>query len=479
VELLCSHHRIQVQSGSDILLGSSGSFKRFESVDRQSAYDGELVAAMPMLTPPWATDESIPPQPLRPAPLPLATKLKSNKNSPNNVAVNKQQSLETKALTSAPIIKALPRPTPRKQLSAPAAAPNSNIPLIQPPKKEKTAKDAQTNPFLNGLINFESIKTNFFSTTVFETTTSANAIVTECKIEDERVSKSAVVPASKNPFKNSVDTNVFDFNPTAIKSIMEEAPDDAGYEGDNDEIEDPLKQLEARIQKIEASNKQRRRSGSQSPPRYSPKTLNKSSNSPTPTSTEGGNELNLNINEKFVDSTLHLDGVTLAAGGGNGIGGYRKHLRNRSYSENEACELDVVCEQEMATTISSTNPFHTMSTTTTATNSKRPLLKTPSETYLEQYSSNYMKPNVTSSSVVVNNKTIQLCKHPSLTKILQSSPQTLNFDSSSSSVGNDTALKRTISSESISSDSSVVMSTLEKPAPPITGNLCIALQYDK
>lgn len=448
----------QVQSGSDILLGSTGSFKRFESVDRQSAYDSELVPAVPMKTPPWATDESIPPQPLRPAPLPLANKVKSNKNIPSTHAiVNKQQSLEPKALTAAPVLKALPRPTPRKQMSAPATTTASNcpIPLINPPKTAKTEKkDTQvTNPFMNGSFTLESIKYNFFSATVLET---SNA---ECKIENER----AAVESGNNPFKNSDDNNVFDFHPNTIKSIMEEAPsDDAGYEGDNDDIEDPLKQLEARIQKLEASNKQRRRSGSLSPPRFSPKLLNKTS----PTPPEGA-ELNSNVNEKFVDSNLDT--------------GYRKHLRNRSYSEAEACELGVVCETQFSpvtTTIASTNPFQTAPIVTT-TNSKRPLLKTPSETYLERYST-MMKsngPNVSSpSSIVVNNKTIQLCKHPSLTKILQSSPPSLNLDTN---LTNDSALKRTISSESISSDSSVVMSTLEKAAPPITGNLCIALQYDK
>lgn len=429
----------QVQSGSDILLGSTGSFKRFESVDRPSAYDGELVAAMPMHTSPWATDESIPPQPLRPAPLPLSTKLKSNKSSSPSTVKNghKQQSFEAKP---APLTKALPRPTPRKQLSAPAGASSSQIPFINPPKNEKTV----TNPFLNGLANFESIKSNFFSSSVQETSVSG------CKIVNERATKSAV-ESSKNPFHES--SSHFDFNPTTIKSIMEEAPDD-GYDGDNDEIEDPLKQLEARIQKLEASNKQRRLSDTT--PRFSPKSLNKTS---PPT-------------EKFADSSFNLEN------------GYRKHSRSRSYSENEVCELDMVCEQEgstavaINTTMSSTNPFQTAPATNTSTNSKRPLLKTPSETYLEQYS--LMKSNgpkySSSSSVIVNNKTIQLCKHPSLTKILQSTPQSLNFDTP---VLTDSALKRTISSESISSDSSVVMSTLERAAPPITGNLCIALQYDK
>jgi hypothetical protein len=419
-------------------------------------------------TPPWTTDESIPPQPLRPAPLPMAARIKSRSStssysSASSSPMSKQDSLEPKSVTSAPAFKSIPRPIPRKQLSAPAGT--CQIPLINPPNEQqrglqKIVKDVQTNPFLNGLMNFEAIKTNFFSTTVVQQDTP------DCKIVNEqRATKSAIM--SKNPFRNSssssissCDNPMFDFNPTAIKSIMEEAPDD-GYEGDNDDCDDPLKQLEARIQKLEASNRQRRRSNSQSPPpRFSPKVLNKPS-SPN----DGSAEL---AHEKFID--------TLNDSSSSGNSGYRKHIRNRSYSENEATsELNMLCEQDQinestanAAAAATTNPF-------TCTNGKRPLLKTPSETYLEQYST-MMKPSAP-SVILNNNKTVQLCKHPSLTKILQSSSSSL-FDGTESA-HNLTALKRTISSESISSDSSVIMSSLERSAPPITGNLCIALQYDK
>lgn len=489
----------QVQSGSDILLGSTGSFKRFESVDR-STYEGELVSTN---TPPWTTDEKIPPQPLRVAPLPMATKLKtrntssSSSTSSGTISSNKHESFEQK---SAPALKSIPRPVPRKQMSAPAAS--SQIPLINPPTDQtgglnKIVKDIQstTNPFLNGLINLESIKTNFFSTTIIQDTPS------ECKIENERATKSAII--SKNPFKNSssssvssCDNNIFDFNPNTIKSIMEETTDD-GYDGDNDDCDDPLRQLEARIQKLEASNKQqRRRSESQSPTRFSPKMLNKSSgNSPSNENSTGSVELISNVNEKFVESLLVDD-----------RGYHRKHMRNRSYSENEVItELGMLCEQgdfkepqqssspvittsiagvtnEISSTTTNSIPCSTSSNnTTTTTNSKRPLLKTPSETYLEQYST-MMKSNVVTSGpnvVLINNKSIQLCKHPSLNKILQSSSTSLLDGTDTQHNLTTTSLKRTISSESISSDSSVIMSTLERPVPPVTGNLCIALQYDK
>lgn len=445
----------QVHSGSDILLGSTGSFKRFDSVDR-NAHEGDLVYGQTTLSnPPWMTDESIPPQPLRPAPCPVPLNVKSKTRHYPQYSPYRQESLEHKSI-SAPL-KSVPRPVARKQMSAPASS--GPLPMINPPENglQKIVKDVQatTNPFLNGLINFESIKSNFFSQTV----------TTECKIENERATKSALI--SKNPFINSLsgDHNVFDFNPNAIKSILEEAPDD-GYLGDNDENDeaDPLKQLEERIHKLEASGKQRRRSeSSNSPPRYSPKV--KSVNNTVPEIPAFSSELTSSVNEKFVDSSFNDESVTKS---------YRKHIRNRSFSENEARELSAYPDHadygdQMSPVIiapSSTNPF---------LNGKR-LLKTPSETYLEQFSTMRTHNNNNNISTAVSNKSAQLCKHPSLSKILQASQPLFEASDSTQSL---TTIKRAISSESMSSESSVIFNKLERTIPPVTGNLCIALQYDK
>jgi hypothetical protein len=342
-------------------------------------------------------------------------------------------------------------------MSAPSSC---QIPLINPPEKgiQKMVKDIQqtttTNPFLNGLVSFESIKTNFFSTTVTS--------------ENERATKSALV--SKNPFIKSGsggDNAFFDFNPKTIKSIMEETTDD-GYLGDNDDEKedpaDPLKQLEERIQKLEASGRQRRKSsGGGSSPRFSPKLLK---TSPVAENSSEISTLNSNANEKFVDSSLTDESVANS---------YRKHIRNRSFSENEASDMQTYSEDfadQMSPIVvapppsSSTNPF---------LNGKR-LLKTPSETYLEQFSMMRTNNNNSSASSTVNTKPSPLCKHPSLNKILQSSQPLFDNSESTQSLS---SIKRALSSESISSESSVVMSTLERTVPPVTGNLCIALQYDK
>ena len=390
---------------------------------------------------------------MRPAPCPLPLPVKSRNKFSHQSPVYRQESHDLKTI-SAPL-KSVPRPVARKQLSAPAST--SQIPTINPPKNgiQKIVKDVQstTNPFLNGLINFESIKTNFFSTTV-----------AECKIENERATRSAFV--SKNPFINSLsgDNNVFDFNPNTIKSILEETPDD-GYLGDNDENDeaDPLKQLEERIQKLEASGKQRRKSECCSPPRFSPKpVVSKSTSNSTSENSSFPTDLTPNVNAKFVDSPFNDDNIAKS---------YRKHIRNRSFSENEARDMNVFPEHgdygeqtsPVSVAPSSTNPF---------INGKR-LLKAPSETYLEQYS--MMRANSMVNSTVISNKSTQLCKHPSLSKILQISPPLFEGDESTQNL----SIKRAASTESISSESSVIFNKLERTTPPVTGNLCIALQYDK
>lgn len=329
-------------------------------------------------------------------------------------------------------------------MSAPAAT--SSIPLLNPPEKlQKFVKEIKesTNPFLNGILNFENLKTTFFSATISPTSRKD-----EFQIENERGTKSA---SCNNPFLQNTDNdmgnakNVFDFNPTTIKSILEENHDD-GYDGDNDEeiLKDPLKQLEERIMKLEASEKRKsmkedcdkdksevllqQNSFNSSRQQTSSDSLNHISNNSNSLDKEKLN--NANVFDKYADLTFNR---------------YKKHIRNRSFSENEASELgafEYADQISPPTTIApqvpttSTNPF--------TVNQKR-LHKTPSETYLEQYS-------LMQANSIVQSKPI-LTKHPSLTKILGSThsieaPDTPN---------NLNIIKRAVSCESVSSESSVVM----------------------
>lgn len=156
---------------------------------------------------------------------------------------------------------------------------------------------------------------------------------------DERRSQSAF-PAN-NPFtETQLDENVFDFNPKTIKSILEEGHDD-GYEGDEEEHEeDPLKQLEARISKIEAS-------GKQSPRKVEvPETTTKrnhinqlySSQSSHNSIDRKQDKANANKVDKVVDTSITDALDNIAQGFTN--------MRNRSFSETEANEFRYFSDQE-------------------------------------------------------------------------------------------------------------------------------------
>lgn len=370
--------------------------------------------------------------------------------------------IDSKPLSAPISIKPVPRPVPRKQLSAPAAP--CSIPLLNPPESlQKFVKEIKesTNPFLNGLLNFESIKSSLFSSSV-------SAQQPEFKVENERVSKSAC----NNPFLEELeDKNVFDFNPTTIKSILEESNDD-GYDGDNDE-EDPLKQLEERIIKLEASGKRKSLEGDNSEVLLQQQ--NSLASSKREKSSEALNhinknynsldkdkhtsEINANVYEKFIDSSLTEPMLDVYSKN------YRKHIRNRSFSENEASELNIFSEQEYVDQVSPLSAQSSVATTSSNPFYPKRLHKTPSETYLEQYS--LMKANASVNNSVTG-KPI-LSKHPSLTKILGHSVEN----------GDGVSIKRAPSCESVSSESSVVMGDLEQYSNPVTGNLCIGLQYDK
>lgn len=128
----------------------------------------------------------------------------------------------------------------------------------------------------------------------------------------------------------------------------------------------------------------------------------------------------------------------------------KKHVRNRSLSETEAGE-------ESTQIKSSTNPFLNSS-----------LHKTVSETYLEQYNLSRQKQTWSFGKSLGRQGSLKSFGSQSSvdSEILICSESTTN-------------LHRAVSCESVSSESSVLLADLEQPVPPVTGHLCVGLQYDK
>lgn len=116
---------------------------------------------------------------------------------------------------------------------------------------------------------------------------------------------------------------------------------------------------------------------------------------------------------------------------------------------------------------SSTNPFRSN------------LHKTLSETYLEQYLLN-SKHRYSASQMWMFSKSLsRQSSNVSLTKSLGSQSSILSSENGFN--GSDIApdIKRAMSCDSVSSDSSVILADLEQPVPATTGMLCVGLQYDK
>jgi hypothetical protein len=317
---------------------------------------------------------------------------------------------------------AIPRPVPKRQVSAPGC---TTIPLLNPPEA-KNGPQTCTNPF-------------------------RNKTAAEVEVLNEKKSTS-------NPFvaqENNQDDKIFDFEPSHIRSIMEE--------------EDPLKQVEARITKLEAFRKlsetnevlldiSQRLQNNHQHEKYVPSTSTSSSpNKVLKPAT---------YHDKYSDSPK-----TEAADNVKAPQGPKKMLRNRSHSETEASltqHLVAALESEAQNLvdltdtrypsqadITETNPFHS---DIVAGNTN--LHKTVSETFLEQYNISRVE-----SGRMYGGKCL----------VRQGSQSSIESEISLPSK----PITRAGSSESVSSQSSVVLSDLEQPKPPVTGHLCIGLQYDR
>lgn len=457
-----------MQSNSEILLGSTrGSFKRFESVDSAANQPQHYAPSVIIPTPPpW--DTRIPPMPSRTPPKPPA-KLRSVDEK-----MQRQSSLKTPL--TAPVVtnnSAIPRPSPKKQLSAPTS---TTIPPLTPPvpatKKRSPIKKQSTNPFLNY----------------------------------EEGAQLELPKSGKNPFIDDQEQEMFSFEPNRLQSFIEDT-------------HDPLRQVEARISKLESIRRQRATETSEEV------LLNATATLPMSTSnysfkmerleSKSKAELLNHIKEmsSSLDSTIAdltnslkcLDSVgvtdnhhTTSSLSYQSSRHFTPPLRSRSLSETQVEEFtnyasDQESDQESSSLSSSNNnnPFHTSSI----------LHKTPSD--MEHYSGslqslsmprsgkNYnlaqidvrsgggneiggtLPANAGSGVISASTGGRVLLRQSSFGK---PSPDPTNNQSCDT---NTSALKRAISCDSVSSESSVVLGDLEQIAPPVTGSLCIGLQYDK
>uniref|UniRef100_A0A336JW08 CSON012536 protein n=1 Tax=Culicoides sonorensis TaxID=179676 RepID=A0A336JW08_CULSO len=506
-----------MQSNSEILLGNHGSFKRFDSVDRDASqqYGNNN---KPVSSPLWTSVTSppkeiyavaIPPQPTRVPPKPPAQFSSGTKSFEEKILL-KQHSLNSNMpptpppsapLTNTKMNTVIPRPVPKKQMSAPTS--HTIIPPLTPPVSATNVKRAPiqkqcTNPFLEETIELDLININ-------DAVSSSDS------------NKSSV----KNPFIDDHE-EIFSFDPKKIQNMIEDT-------------QDPLKACEARITKLESIRKLSANFQHHHDLDDFSKTIVDNSQvslsdnitttlKPTITSNNVSTtleryktktELLNHIKEMSSNLDNTIEGLTNnlkildARSSENLSSSHQFPLRNRSMSETRVEEIsNVLSNQDHSseTDLNNTNnnPFFIGSQNTKSDSEEISvhdeslmLHKTPSEMYLEQYSTSTSSSGLTRSGKNYNLvQQTEMNGHLSFVRSLENTKALIKQNSygkqgnglmhtstSSGSNSCDTnsmsSLKRATSCDSVSSESSVVLGDLEQIRPPVTGSLCIGLQFDK
>ena len=485
-----------------------------------------------MSSPPWGPGgpSEIPPQPLRPAPSPTqrGPVISSPPRSPK-----KQHSLSESSKSSV-----IPRPVARRQMSSPVTSTFRQIDLSREVQQLVNGSRSCTNPFLNGSLS-NSNDSNQPGYTVKAATIFVENEKGRNPFKKNRLTSDDTLTESDAELNEDGDgmmddgTYVFDFDPNKIQTFLDREDslkraqasitrlelaagrrqskqNDCGELINFSPTDDKEKQIKKQQQ---ITPKTRRRSAGDG---VSSTGIRKYTDSPC---TDAFENLNLNPNlandirrqqQSYQTRNRSMSETEVTTGGGNGyhngnsissnnnnnakrqLRSHRKMDRSMSVSSNGSSVTSGI----VATKVS-TNPFVSCSVSDVGDlksyNNKTcsTLHKTLSDNYLAdvQLASSSDKGAGCIRSVSQTwsfGSGLSTGRPPlarqnsaslSLTKSLSSSVES-NTTDVSSAIDN-ISLKRAVSCDSVSSESSVILADLEQPTPPVTGYLCIGLHYDK
>jgi chemotaxis protein histidine kinase CheA len=302
------------------------------------------------------------------------------------------------------------------------AGPPENTSKHPPLLKQQTAPKTCTNPFLNG----ELKKQNKFS------------------LENEK-------STSKNPFLEEEEEQVFSFEPSTIKSLMD--------------FDEPVEEVKEEAEELVTSTS----------------TVNRKVLTNGSASTNGNHVEKPKRQRKYSESETS-DSVTRQL----------RKMRQRSRSETEAADLSSVIETAAKEDwYVATQTFTEATKAADLTNGDGPeaadaialyaeqlgkLHKTVSETYINTMQ--YNRSSATASAGPAAG--VKPTYNNSHSKILvRQGSFCRSYSNSCSSSVLENGINSAVSCESLNSESSVCVNDLEQPQPSITGHLCIGLQYDK
>ncbi|XP_050329388.1 uncharacterized protein LOC126758943 [Bactrocera neohumeralis] len=492
-----------IHSGSEFLLSNSGSFKRFDTIDKDDYRQSGQQPTQHATTPLWnlageaEVDANIPPQPLRPAPAP-GTQPPASAGHIKTVTFSFQQINETTPnhetgahgrsnggdtpfkrssmkCTNAAIPKPLDAPPPPRLSASSSALSASAIPRPVA-KRQVSLQNVGNGAAVMGGHMVEAITT---PTTIQETealssTTTTATTTTQANTNGHHNQPKTLKRrnSSTNPFLCESAESLPESNTALQQQQSTQCYSNAG------------------MQNIANNN-----SNNDNLNRH---INNGCSEAPSPTTTNTNGSCNPFYSESAPHATdaiaVDTNNTTTTALSAKSLQQQFQEFRNRSFSTTEASaedsELKSLSSGLRRLTQNSTNPF----TGLTQRVQKGPhmLQKTISEDFLfrklgvnagaahNAQTTAHGIPNTSGNGNTTWTFGRSLLRQDSLMSLGRRNSSQCSLDSTTCGSMEGINLERAISCDSVNSDtSSVFVGELDQPYTQITGYLCVGLQYDK
>ncbi|XP_037932936.1 probable serine/threonine-protein kinase DDB_G0276461, partial [Teleopsis dalmanni] len=475
-----------IHSGSDFLLSTSGSFKRFDTVDKDDHnYSGPPLQTTPLWNLPQ-TDCNIPPQPLRPAPAPGSTKtvtfslhevneitspLENNLRRSNTLvscmrsSVNKNSSSKILQPIDAPppprlsssssmlCATAIPRPITKRQISLQNTICLNDENMTKPHHKENSVSSNEEQQQQSRTLKRHNSSTNPFLCESLESL-------------PEKYEPSTALQMHKNYYSNNNNNksngNSKDANVNAVNCVNTKN-DNLSTNGSNNPFHDNSNCVFSQLDVIAPVAAD----------------INNASKIQSTTVDNLRPEMNSQQQKMFNFKNSVNPLVTAKK-----IFKNPQQFRNRSFSESEASPetTDVkTLSSKLATAglrkpSNTTNPFTGLSQ---KVKGPHMLQKTISEDFLfRKLGVNHvLNGGATSGGTWSFGR--GLMRQNSASNLGQRNNSQCSLDSIALGSIDGINLEHAISCDSVNSDSSLFLPDLDQPYTQITGYLCIGLQYDK
>ncbi|XP_036227562.2 uncharacterized protein Syt12 [Bactrocera oleae] len=490
-----------IHSGSEFLLSNSGSFKRFDTIDKDDYRQSGQQPTQHATTPLWnlagegEVDSNIPPQPLRPAPAPgtqppaSAGHIKTvtfsfqqiNETTPNHETGSYGRSnggdtpykRSSMKCTNAAIPKKLDAPPPPRLSASSSALSASAIPRPVA-KRQVSLQNVGNGAAVMGRHMMETITT---ATTIQETealSSTNTTTTTQANTNDQYNHNHPKTLKRRNSSTNPFLCESAESLPESNTALQQQQSIQCYTNGGMQNI---------------ANNNSNNLNGHIS---------NGCSEAPSPTTTNINGSCNPFYSESAPRETdmiaVDTNNTTPTALSAKSLQQQFQEFRNRSFSTDQASaedsELKSLSNGLRRLTQNSTNPFAGL--TQRVQKGPHMLQKTISEDFLfrklgvnagaahNAQTTAHGTPNTSGNGNTTWTFGRSLLRQDSLMSLGRRNSSQCSLDSTTCGSMEGINLERAISCDSVNSDtSSVFVGELDQPYTQITGYLCVGLQYDK